>query len=68
MAKNDQSIPKAVFHMLKAAKFAIESLEMSCLRTGDCSSFCVYHIVRSGGREECLYDMICDAMESEVSE
>ena len=75
MAKNDQPIPNAVFLMLKAARLAMDGdmngmKSNQCIYRGgsQCDKFCVYGIVRSDKKVECLYDMLNDAITSMTEE
>ena len=72
MSQRSWNIPQAVFHMLKAARLAIEedihlsNEEERCMYYGvenGCNpKSCPYHIIRSDGSEDCLCEMLHDSI------
>ena len=78
MPKNDQPIPNAVFHMLKAARLAMEedmniiysedTCHYSGAKNGCNKNCCVYFVTRSDGSKDCLFEMVHDAITSMTEE
>lgn len=70
MSQRSWNIPQAVFHMLKAARLAIEedihlsNEEERCNYYGmeNCNISCAYCVVRSDGSKDCLCEMLHDSI------
>lgn len=71
MSQRSWNIPQAVFHMLKAARLAIEedihlsNEEERCMYYGvenGCNIRCAYCVIRSDGSKDCLCEMLHDSI------
>jgi len=76
MPKENENNPKAVFHMLRAAQIVMDNDiqpkdwdDGKCVYTGSrCTRECIYNIFRSDGTNDCLYEMVSDAISSMTEE
>ena len=76
MSQRSWNIPQAVFHMLKAARLAIEedihlSNEEKCMYYGvenGCNISCAYCVIRSDGSKDCLCEMLHDSITTMTEE